>query len=182
VLHFACSLFRTKELYKVQILEKTHKSLNNNDLFFLHLDDFYDSIVLYKEPRQRRGAENRPAAAPTAHYTQKNHTGDNPMGTIKVTDHQGKEHTLAAAEGWRLMEIIRDHGLEIEAVCGGACACATCHVIVDSRWAEKLHPARDDERDMLEDLDSATENSRLSCQVIWNRALDGLGLRLADSR
>lgn len=104
------------------------------------------------------------------------------MGTIKVTDHQGQEHTLAAAEGWRLMEIIRDHGLEMEAVCGGACACATCHVIVDDRWAEKLHPARDDERDMLDDLDSSTENSRLSCQVIWNRALDGLGLRLADSR
>ena len=47
---------------------------------------------------------------------------------IHVTDQQGKRHSLDAVEGWRVMEIIREHGLDIKAECGGACACATCHV------------------------------------------------------
>lgn len=57
---------------------------------------------------------------------------------IVVKDHQGVEHTLEALEGWRVMEVIRDWGVGIKAECGGACACATCHVYVDPAWLNAL--------------------------------------------
>jgi 2Fe-2S ferredoxin len=103
------------------------------------------------------------------------------MGVIRVIDHGGNTHQLEAVEGWRVMEIIREHGIDIEAVCGGACACATCHVVVESDWAEKLHPARDDEESMLDMLPSVADTSRLSCQIIYQTALDGLELRLGKT-
>jgi 2Fe-2S ferredoxin len=103
------------------------------------------------------------------------------MGVIRVIDHGGNAHQLDAVEGWRVMEIIREHGIDIEAVCGGACACATCHVVVESDWAEKLHPARDDEESMLDMLPSVADTSRLSCQIIYQTALDGLELRLGKT-
>ena len=74
------------------------------------------------------------------------------MGIIRVKDPEGQTHVLEAVPGWRVMEVIRDHGLPIEAQCGGACACATCHVHVDPGWAPTLHPANDDEEAMLDSL------------------------------
>jgi ferredoxin, 2Fe-2S len=102
------------------------------------------------------------------------------MGFIHVTDTHGKVHDLEAVEGWRVMEIIREHGLPIEAVCGGACECATCHVHVATEWQEKLFPAREDEEDMLDELPEISHTSRLSCQIIWSQDLDGLQLTLAE--
>ena len=78
------------------------------------------------------------------------------MGIIKVNQSDGRTQALEAVEGWRVMEVIRAHGLPIEAICGGACACATCHVHVAPEWAGRLHPARDDEEAMLDTL-PATE-------------------------
>ena len=101
------------------------------------------------------------------------------MGFIHVTDKDGRVHDLEAVEGWRVMEIIREHGLPIEAVCGGACECATCHVHVAPEWQEKLYPAREDEEDMLDELPEISRTSRLSCQIIWSQELDGLQLTLA---
>lgn len=100
------------------------------------------------------------------------------MPVIHVTDQDGRRHTLEALEGWRVMEIIRDHGLPIKAECGGACACATCHVFVDEGWRDKLYPKRDDEDEMLDEVPDLSDNSRLSCQIIFNEALDGLSLTL----
>ena len=51
--------------------------------------------------------------------------------TVKIIDYDGQEHTLEATIGFSLMEIIRDAGLDIEAICGGCCACATCHCYVN---------------------------------------------------
>ena len=101
------------------------------------------------------------------------------MSNIYVTDREGKTHTLEAVEGWRVMEIIREHGLPIKAECGGACACATCHVYVAPEWAEKLPPMRDDEEDMLDEAFDVTDASRLSCQIIYDAPLDGLSITLA---
>ncbi len=98
---------------------------------------------------------------------------------IFVTDLQGKEHKLEAVEGWRVMEIIRDYGLPIKAECGGACSCATCHIYVDETWQDKVPDMRDDEEEMLDEAFDVQDNSRLSCQIIMNEALDGLKLRLA---
>lgn len=98
---------------------------------------------------------------------------------IYVTDQDGKEHALDAIEGWRVMEIIRDHGLPIKAECGGACACATCHVYVDEEWEDKLVEMGDEEEEMLDDAFDVEDNSRLSCQLIMSEALNGLKVKLA---
>lgn len=98
---------------------------------------------------------------------------------IHVTDQQGNEHTLDAIEGWRVMEIIRDHGLPIKAECGGACACATCHVYVDEDWEDKLIEMNDEEEEMLDEAFEVEDNSRLSCQLIMSEELNGLKVKLA---
>lgn len=98
---------------------------------------------------------------------------------IFVTDMDGTEHALDAIEGWRVMEIIKDHGLPIKAECGGACACGTCHVYVDDAWIDKLYPMRDDEEEMLDLAFGVEDRSRLSCQIIMSEELDGLKLTLA---
>lgn len=97
---------------------------------------------------------------------------------IHVTDREGKEHTLDAVEGWRVMEIIRENGLPIKAECGGACACATCHVYVDDDWLDRTGDMRDEEEDMLDEAFDVQDNSRLSCQIIFDENLDGLRVRL----
>lgn len=99
---------------------------------------------------------------------------------IYVTDLQGEEHALDAIEGWRVMEIIRDHGLPIKAECGGCCACATCHVYVNEDWLDKLSEMRDEEEDMLDEAMDVEDNSRLSCQIIMSTELNGLKVRLAN--
>lgn len=98
---------------------------------------------------------------------------------IIVTDRNGKPHTLEALEGWRVMEIIRDNGLPIKAECGGACACATCHVYVEDDWLDKLPDMHDEEEEMLDEAMQVHANSRLSCQLIMSEALDGLEVTLA---
>lgn len=98
---------------------------------------------------------------------------------VYVTDQQGKEHALEALEGWRVMEVIRDHGLPINAECGGACACATCHVYVDPAWIGQLHEPSAEEEEMLDSAFCVESNSRLSCQIIMNKELDGVRVTLA---
>ncbi|MCB1748129.1 MAG: 2Fe-2S iron-sulfur cluster binding domain-containing protein [Gammaproteobacteria bacterium] len=101
------------------------------------------------------------------------------MGTIIATDRDGEVHRLAARQGLTLMEILRDGGLPIEAICGGQCICSTCHVYVDEPWAGQLEPRAADEQVMVEDTGSYQDNSRLACQVPYEEALDGLSLTLA---
>ena len=93
---------------------------------------------------------------------------------IIAIDRQGKEHTLEGRDGWSVMEILRDGGLDVAAECGGACACATCHVHVDPAWLSKLPPMEDLEDMMLGLVDSRDANSRLSCQLKAAPELDGL--------
>jgi ferredoxin, 2Fe-2S len=91
----------------------------------------------------------------------------------------GTSHRLEALEGWRVMEVIRDWGLPIKAECGGACACATCHVWVDAKWLPKLNPPTHEELEMLDGAFHVDERSRLCCQIIMSPELDGLELELA---
>ena len=102
------------------------------------------------------------------------------MGKIRIQDHRGETHEVEAVEGWRLMEIIREHGFAIKALCGGACVCATCHVHVEPAWNERLQPVRDDEEAMLDGVPDLDETSRLSCQIIYSEALDGITVRLPE--
>ena len=98
---------------------------------------------------------------------------------IFATDRQGKEHVLEGRDGWSVMEILRDGGLDIAAECGGACACATCHVYVNGGWLEKLPPRSDGETDMLDMALAVEPNSRLSCQIVCSEALDGIKVTVA---
>jgi 2Fe-2S ferredoxin len=104
-------------------------------------------------------------------------TGDR-MSVIKLIDKDGSSHILDAVEGWRVMEIIREHGFDVGGLCGGACSCATCHVEVDGEWAERLVPANDDEEAMLDEVPAAGPASRLSCQIIYSPELEGLTVKL----
>jgi 2Fe-2S ferredoxin len=99
---------------------------------------------------------------------------------IVATDRVGKEHTVEGRDGWSVMEILRDAGLPIAAECGGACACATCHVYVEDGWYEKLSPPSDAEIDML-DMALAVEpgRSRLSCQIVCKDEIDGIKVTVA---
>ncbi len=101
------------------------------------------------------------------------------MGVIHVIDRAGERHTLEAVEGWRVMEIIREWGLPIEGLCGGACECATCHVFVAPEWVGRLHPASDEEESQLDTVPLTQGNSRLSCQILYAPELDGLEVSLA---
>ena len=98
---------------------------------------------------------------------------------LHVTDREGGEHELEGTKGWRVMEIIRDAGLQIAAECGGACACATCNVYVDPAWTDKVEPRGEEDNDMLDLAFDVQENSRLSCQILFDESLDGLKVTLA---
>jgi 2Fe-2S ferredoxin len=96
-----------------------------------------------------------------------------------VTDREGKTHELTARDDWSAMEVIRDANLPLSAECGGACACATCHVYVDDAWVDRLPAAQQQEIDMLDFGVAVQENSRLSCQIKMSAELDGLMVTLA---
>ena len=98
---------------------------------------------------------------------------------IYVEDRSGKVHELQASEGLTFMEIIRDAGLDIEAACGGCCACATCHVYFDKEFLNKLPNIDDDEESMLDQAFSLKPNSRLGCQIEYTNKIDGICLKLA---
>ena len=98
---------------------------------------------------------------------------------IIATDRKGAEHTLEGRDGWSVMEILRDAGLPIAAECGGACACATCHVYVTDGWLEKLPAKSDAETDMLDMALAVEDNSRLSCQIVCGPDLDGIKVTIA---
>jgi len=103
------------------------------------------------------------------------------MGRIIVTDRDGSRHELVGRERASLMEILRYGGMSIEALCSGCCQCATCHVYVGGAWLDKLPPQSEDEILLLEDEaeDNVRETSRLSCQIQWDEALDGIELTVA---
>ena len=98
---------------------------------------------------------------------------------VYVTDQEGDVHALDGLEGWRLMEVIRDHKLPIKAECGGACICATCHVYVDEAWLGRLYQPTTEETDQLDNAFEVQDNSRLSCQILLNEKMDGLRVTLA---
>lgn len=98
---------------------------------------------------------------------------------ITVIDRDGKAHLLQAKPGSKIMEIIRDAGLDIKAECGGSCVCSTCHVYVDDDWAQRLVEKEEEENDVLDDACELRPTSRLSCQILMAEELDGLTVTLA---
>ena len=101
------------------------------------------------------------------------------MPKITYIEHNGKEHVVEAETGVSVMETaVKNMIPGIDADCGGACACATCHVYVDPAWTEKVGKPEAMEESMLDFAYEPKENSRLSCQITVTNALDGLVVRL----
>ncbi len=104
------------------------------------------------------------------------------MAKLVVTDRQGQTIDIDAQSGISVMENIRDLDNSVDAICGGLCSCATCHVFVDPAWAEKLPPRSGEETGLLSDLSTFDEGrSRLSCQIVLSEELDGLVLTVAQA-
>ena len=97
------------------------------------------------------------------------------MAKITFVAFDGTRHDVEAANGSTVMEnAIRNGVPGIEAECGGACACATCHVYVDEAWSERVGKPEAMEEDMLDFAFDVRPTSRLSCQIRVSDALDGL--------
>src|SRR5471032_2227156 len=114
------------------------------------------------------------------------------MAKITYIEHDGTEHVIEVKTGLSVMEgAVKNNILGIDADCGGACACATCHVYVDEAWRDKTGSfsakssmlssmAEEDpvlEESMLDFAENVEPNSRLSCQIKVTDALDGLVVR-----
>ena len=101
------------------------------------------------------------------------------MPRIVFVEPSGEIREVEAPVGISVMEAAKQRGVTgIVAQCGGACACATCHVYVDAGWFAKLPPAEDMEQGMLESAWEPRSNSRLSCQITITAKLDGLRVRV----
>ncbi|MDX5361364.1 MAG: 2Fe-2S iron-sulfur cluster-binding protein [Alphaproteobacteria bacterium] len=105
------------------------------------------------------------------------------MAKITYIEFNGTPHELEVAEGLSVMEgAVKNAVPGIDADCGGACACSTCHVYVDPAWAEKVGKPSEMEEDMLDFAFDVRENSRLSCQIRVTRELDGLVVRMPEKQ
>ena len=105
------------------------------------------------------------------------------MAKIKYIEFNGEEHEVDVQNGLTVMEgAIKNKVPGIDADCGGACACATCHVYVKKEWLSKLPSKEDTEEDMLDFAFDVKENSRLSCQLTVTDELDGLIVDLPEKQ
>lgn len=102
------------------------------------------------------------------------------MVRLVVTNRAGQQVKVEASSGISLMENIRQLDSSVDAICGGLCACATCHVHIDPAWANRL-PQRQEEETLLisDSANYIAEQSRLSCQIQLTKDLDGLEFTIA---
>jgi 2Fe-2S ferredoxin len=105
------------------------------------------------------------------------------MAKITYIEHNGTEHAVEVKTGQSVMEgAVKNNIPGIDADCGGACACGTCHVYVDEAWRDKTGTPAAMEESMLEFAEQAEPNSRLSCQIQVTDLLDGLIVRMPESQ
>ena len=103
------------------------------------------------------------------------------MGSITFIEHNGNQHQVDIEEGKSVMQLAMDNGVPgVDADCGGACACGTCHVIVDKNWVSAIGSANDDENQMLDMTPEKSETSRLSCQITATDAMSGMVVRIPE--
>ena len=105
------------------------------------------------------------------------------MAKITYIEFNGEQHVVDVKLGMTVMEGAVKHNVPgIDADCGGACACATCHVYVDPAWREKVGERNVMEASMLDFADNVEPTSRLSCQITVTEELEGLIVRLPESQ
>lgn len=104
------------------------------------------------------------------------------MTAVIFKDTSGALHKVQADDGQTLMEIaIQNNVPGIAAVCGGACACATCHVYIDTSWQKVTGQRSDDEESMLDFALDFRETSRLSCQIKLSSDMEGMEITIAEN-
>ena len=96
------------------------------------------------------------------------------MPKIIFYKEKGMRTEIEVQPGQTLLEVAREHDIDIEGTCEGNLACATCHLIIDKDWSSKIPQATEDERDMLDLVTGLTVNSRLGCQIKVTGDLNGL--------
>jgi 2Fe-2S ferredoxin len=105
------------------------------------------------------------------------------MPKITYIEHSGTPHTVDVPVGLTVMEGAVNNNIPgIDADCGGACACSTCHAYVNPDWVAKLPPREDMELDMLDFAYEPNERSRLTCQIKVTPEMDGLVLQLPEKQ
>ena len=105
------------------------------------------------------------------------------MPLVVYIDHEENRYEIDVPNGDNLMQGALDNDVPgILGDCGGACACATCHVYIDPEWIEKAGTASEPEQNMLEAAPEPLPNSRLSCQIFMDDPLDGIIVRLPESQ
>lgn len=103
------------------------------------------------------------------------------MPRLIVVHEDGRETAIEGPTGSSLMELMRDHGVEeIHALCGGCCACATCHVWVDPEVFAGLPAMSSQEDDMLDCVEERRPTSRLSCQLALTESFDGIRVHVVS--
>jgi 2Fe-2S ferredoxin len=102
------------------------------------------------------------------------------MPSVNITTRDGGTHVVEGATDLSIMETIRDAGFdELQALCGGSCSCATCHVYVEESFRARLSPMSSDEDELLGSSSFRKPTSRLSCQIRLSPELDGIVLTIA---
>ncbi len=155
----------------------------------MHVNKYRTNAPYHKPENGRRDKAARLEKGTGAPYMGSVHKHDHkyqggPMAKITYIEHGGKEHVVEVANGLTVMEGARDNNIPgIEADCGGACACSTCHVYVDPAWADKLPAKEDMEEDMLDfAFEPDPARSRLTCQIKVSDALDGLVVQMPEKQ
>ena len=105
------------------------------------------------------------------------------MPKITYIEHNGKTHNIEVPNELSVMEGALQNNIPgIDADCGGACACATCHVYVDEKWFDKLPKKSESEQDMLDMAIEPNKFSRLGCQITVNDDLDGMVVKMPSKQ
>ena len=103
------------------------------------------------------------------------------MPKMTFIERDGISREVDAPVGLSVLEIAHKNNVDIEGACEGSLACSTCHVIVDAAWFKTLEGATEDEEDMLDLAFGLTQTSRLGCQIVMNKDLDGLVVKLPSA-
>jgi ferredoxin, 2Fe-2S len=105
------------------------------------------------------------------------------MPTVTFIEFNGQRHTVTVPGGTSVMRAAVDNDVPgIDADCGGACACATCHVYVDAAWLGKTGDKGSMEQELLGFASATADNSRLACQIVLTDELDGLVVSMPDGQ
>ncbi|WP_028640412.1 2Fe-2S iron-sulfur cluster-binding protein [Novosphingobium acidiphilum] len=102
------------------------------------------------------------------------------MIRVNFVTTDGQKIVAEGQPGQRLLELGQAAGMPLEGTCEGQMACSTCHVVIGADWFDRLPAAVEDEEDMLDLAAGVTRTSRLSCQIVLTRDLDGLDVRIPD--